>query len=125
MSVFGELPSIRPLPIWDGVAARAVPGERVTLSVIELAPGAVVPEHAHENEQVGIALAGSMRFRIGEEERDVRAGSTWSIPANVPHSVTVGPDGCVVVEVFAPRRDDWSAVEPEPPRPPLWPALDA
>jgi quercetin dioxygenase-like cupin family protein len=121
MSAFDELPSLRPLPIWDGVAVRAVEGERVTLGVIELDPGAVIPEHAHENEQLGVVLAGSMRFRIGDEEREVAPGSTWSIPANVPHSVEVGPDGCVAAEVFAPARDDWDAIEPDGARSPRWP----
>jgi quercetin dioxygenase-like cupin family protein len=121
MSAFDDLGSIRPLPVWDGVAARPVRSGRMTLTVIELDPGAVVPEHAHENEQVGVALAGSMRFRIGGEEREVSPGSTWSIPANVPHSVTVGPEGCVVAEVFAPGRDDWSAIQPDEARTPRWP----
>jgi hypothetical protein len=33
----------------------------------------------------------------------------------------VGPDGCVVAEVFVPARDDWKAIEPEAPRTPHWP----
>lgn len=121
MSVFDDLEGLPPLPIWDGVVARAVEGERVTLSVVELAAGAVIPEHAHENEQVGLLLAGSLRFRVGGEEREAVPGTTWSIPANVPHDVVVGADGAVVVEVFAPRRADWDAVERDAARPPLWP----
>lgn len=121
MSAFGDLASARPLRIWDGIACRDLVGERVTLGVIELDPGSVVPEHRHENEQLGVCIEGSMRFRIGSEAREVTAGSTWSIPANVPHEVEVGPDGCVVVEVFVPRRDDWAGVQRDEPRPPRWP----
>ena len=120
MSAFDELNEIVPQRIWNGVAARAVHGQRVTFSVIELDADTVIPEHAHENEQLGMVLAGSMRFRIGDEARDVAAGSTWSIPPNVPHDVQVGPDGCVVVEVFAPARDDWRGAEPLA-RAPRWP----
>jgi len=108
------------LAIWGGVVARAVDGERLTLSVVELDAGAVIPEHAHENEQLGLLLAGSMRFHAGEEECDAVPGTTWSIPANVPHEVEVGPEGAVVVEVFAPPRLDWSVLPEEPPRPPRW-----
>jgi quercetin dioxygenase-like cupin family protein len=62
-----------------------------------------------------------MRFRIGDESQVVLPGSTWAIPSHVPHEVEVGPDGCVVVEVFAPRRDDWTRVERDEPRAPRWP----
>lgn len=121
MSAFGDLAGAAPLPIWDGIAARAVEGERATLAAIELDAGAVVPEHAHEAEQLGICVAGSLRFRIGAETRECGPGATWSIPANVPHEVHVGPSGCVVVEVFVPARDDWARFTPDAPRPPRWP----
>ena len=121
MGVFDDLAALSPLPIWDGIAARAVESESLTLSVVELDPAAVVPEHAHENEQVGLLLTGSMRFRVGDETRDAVPGTTWAIPANVPHDVVVGPEGAVVVEVFAPRREDWQAIARDEPRPPRWP----
>jgi quercetin dioxygenase-like cupin family protein len=98
-----------------------VQGQRVTLGVVELDAGAVIPEHAHENEQVGLLLSGSMRLRVGDDERDARPGTTWAIPPNVPHAVEVGPAGCVVVEVFVPGRDDWRAIQPDEPRAPRWP----
>lgn len=121
--IFGELAALPPIRIWDGIVARAVEGERVTFSVVELDPGSVVAEHAHEHEQIGIMLAGSMTFRAGGEEREVAPGSTWSIPANVPHEVRVGPDGAVVAEVFAPRRADWDAAARDEPRAPRWPRV--
>ena len=93
MTAFGDLLALEPLRIRDGVAARVVEGERATFAVIELDPESVVPEHAHDNEQLGVCLQGSMRMRIGDEVREVGPGSTWSIPSNVPHDVEVGPDG--------------------------------
>ena len=121
MTAFDELARLAPIPVWDGIAARVIEGERCTLAVIELGPGTVVPEHAHDNEQVGFCIAGSMRFRIGGEEQVVRAGSTWSIPPNVSHEVRVGDEGCVVAEVFVPGRADWAEREREEPRAPRWP----
>jgi quercetin dioxygenase-like cupin family protein len=82
----------------------------------------VVPEHSHENEQLGLVLRGSVRFRVGDETRELGPGDTWTIPSNVPHEVEVGPDGAEVIDVFAPVRADWGAYEPEEPRPPRWPA---
>jgi quercetin dioxygenase-like cupin family protein len=81
-----------------------------------------VPEHSHENEQLGLVLRGSVRFRVGDETRDVGPGGTWTIPSNVPHEVVAGPDGAEVIDVFAPVRADWAAHELGEPRPPRWPA---
>jgi unsaturated pyranuronate lyase len=123
MSAFDDIGGSDPLQIWDGVAGWTAEGERVTLALIELEPDSVVPEHSHENEQVGILLKGSMTFRIGDEARDLRPGATWSIPANMPHDVRTGPDGATLVEVFAPGRADWGGLERVAARRPLWPPL--
>jgi quercetin dioxygenase-like cupin family protein len=121
MSAFGNVSSLGLQRIWDGVHARVVHGERITLGVIELDPGSVVPEHSHDNEQLGICLSGSLVFRVGDESRELRQGETWSIPGNTPHEVQVGPDGAVVIDVFVPPRDDWREAERVEQRPPRWP----
>jgi len=121
VSAFADVGSIRPQRIWDGIVGRTVHGDRVSFSVLELDAGAVVPEHSHPNEQVGVLLEGSVMFTIGDETRDVRPGATWCILADVPHSVVVGPDGALIVEVFSPVRDDWNALGSEEPRPGRWP----
>ncbi|HKP18820.1 MAG TPA: cupin domain-containing protein [Gaiellaceae bacterium] len=121
MSAYSELAEIAPHQIWAGVVARLVPGERVSFAVVELEPDTVVPEHAHENEQLGVLASGQLRFRIGGEERTIGAGGTWSIPPNVPHDVVAGPEGAVAIEVFAPARADWSALERGAASPPSWP----
>jgi unsaturated pyranuronate lyase len=118
---FSDLEEIGPQSIWDAVAVRAVHGERLTLGVVELEANAIVPEHRHDNEQLGMVLAGALTFRIGDETRELGPGGMWSIPASAPHEVVVGPEGAVVIDVFAPPRSDWSGVEPEPPRTPRWP----
>jgi quercetin dioxygenase-like cupin family protein len=121
VSGFDDLRDLPPIQVWDGVAARAVNGERLSLAVVELDPGAVVPEHHHDHEQLGMVITGSMSFRIGEETRDLGPGETWTIPSNVPHEVTAGPEGATVLDVFAPVRGDWDALQPAEPRPPRWP----
>jgi quercetin dioxygenase-like cupin family protein len=121
VSAFDSLSSLDLQRIWDGVHGRVVHGERITLGVIELDPDSVVPEHSHEHEQLGMCLSGSLRFRVGDESRDLRAGDTWCIPSNVPHDVHVGPDGAVVIDVFAPTRDDWRGAERVESRTPRWP----
>ena len=121
MPAFHDLNELAAHQIWDRIAARSLHGERLTLSVVELEPGAVVAEHQHEHEQLGIVLRGRMSFRVGDERRELGPGGTWVIPSNTPHEATAGPDGAVVIDVFAPTRDDWSNLEPLEPRPPVWP----
>src|SRR5262245_57279418 len=96
------------LETWgDSVRARRDQGERITPAVVELAPNAVVPEHRHPNEQLGICLRGSGTFTIDGERREIRPGSTWRILADLPHDLVVGPDGAEVIDVFTPVRSDW------------------
>ncbi len=121
MSAFAELDAMGLIDIWDGVLARTVDGENCSFGVVELAPDSVVPEHRHPNEQLGIVVSGSVRFRVGDEERELGPGGTWRIPPDVPHEVATGPDGAVVVDVFAPPRADWAALERTQPRSARWP----
>ena len=121
MSAFADIHLLGPQQIWHGIVGRTVHGERVTLSVLELEADAVVPEHAHANEQVGLLLEGSIRFTIGGETRELGPGGTWRILGDVPHSVVVGTEGALIVEAFSPVRDDWHALETEAPRPGRWP----
>jgi unsaturated pyranuronate lyase len=121
MSAFSDLGTIEPQRIWDGVVGRTVHGERVTLSYVELDPGVTVPEHSHENEQLGMVLTGSLTFTVGDETREVGPRQAWCITANVPHSVIAGPEGAVLVEIFSPVRDDWAGLEPAEATAPRWP----
>jgi quercetin dioxygenase-like cupin family protein len=118
---FVNLSELAAQQIWDRIAARSLHGERITLSVVELDPGAVVAEHRHENEQLGIVLRGLMSFRVGDEQRELGPGATWCIPPNTPHEATAGPEGAVVIDVFSPTRADWSELETLPAREPRWP----
>jgi quercetin dioxygenase-like cupin family protein len=121
VTAFGDVGETSPHAIWTGVVGRVIPGARVTFVVVELEPDAVVPEHAHENEQLGVLVKGAMSFRVGEERRELDVGGTWSIPPNTPHEVVAGPEGAVAVEVFAPGRGDWDTVERLEPTTPDWP----
>jgi unsaturated pyranuronate lyase len=120
MSAFESVSSLDPQRIWDGAHGRVVHGDRISFGIVELDPNTVVPEHSHEHEQLGMCLSGSVVFRVGDETRELGPGETWCIPSNVPHEVHVGADGAVVIDVFAPTRDDWRHAE-RVERPPRWP----
>ena len=116
-----SLPDLPAIAVWDGVAARRIQGDRITLALIELDPDSVVPEHRHEYEQVGLVIRGRLSFRVAEETREVGPGDGWRILRDVPHSVAVGPDGATVVETFSPVRSDWDHLPVHESSRPRWP----
>jgi quercetin dioxygenase-like cupin family protein len=118
---FGTVDDLAPLALMEGIRARAIHGERITLAIVELDAGVRMPEHRHPNEQVGVVVRGEFRFTIGGETRLRRPGDTWVIPADVPHGVeAAGPRGCTLVEAFSPPRADWADVPRGDPAPSPW-----
>ena len=55
-----------------------------------------------------MVISGAVTFRIGDETRELGPGETWTIPSNVPHEATAGPEGAVLIDVFAPIRQTGS-----------------
>jgi len=121
MSAFRSLGDIPTLPIWTGILARVVEGREMTFAVVELEAHAVAARHAHANEQIGVVLAGTLTFSVGDETRELRAGDTYEIPSNVGHAAVAGAEGAAVIDVFAPIRADWRKFAPESGRTPRWP----
>ena len=88
------------------VSRQFITADRVTVARFELKQGGVVPEHAHENEQVSFVISGALTFTIGGRDIIVRAGELLQIPSHAPHAVAVLED-TLVVDVFSPVRQDW------------------
>ncbi len=120
-TTFQSVSELKPLAIWQGAKARAIHGDRLTVAVIDLEPDLEVPEHHHDNEQLGFVLKGHVTMVIAGESRRLGVGETYRIPSNVVHSASTGPDGASVVDVFAPVRADWSQAPRLDPHPGAWP----
>ena len=96
-----------PRQLAEGLSARVFPGEHLMLSVVEIAPGSVSPVHAHPNEQWGVCLEGEwVRIQDGVEHH-VKAGDFWQTPPNVPHGGRTLDTRCVVLDIFAPPREEY------------------
>lgn len=121
MEIFQDVADLKPTRIWEGVLARVVNGERLTIGFVDLDPNVQVPEHTHENEQVGFVQRGSLTMVIAGESRELGVGGTYRIRSNVPHSARTGPAGASVVDVFAPVRADWGKLPQLAPFPGRWP----
>lgn len=106
-SKWSEIPLER---VKEGIARRLFTGERMMFAHVYLKKGAVVPTHAHENEQLTYIVEGALHFWIGEgdevEERVVSAGEILFLPSLVPHKA-VALEDTVDIDVFSPPRQDW------------------
>jgi quercetin dioxygenase-like cupin family protein len=93
--------------IFPGVNIRTCAAERMMLSVVDLAPHAVVEEHSHPHEQVGMLLQGQALFVIGGEEKLLQAGDLYRIPGHVSHKVTALDEPVRALDIFCPVREDY------------------
>ena len=121
MSTFSSFSSLRPYQIWTGAVARAVPGEGLTMAVIDLDPARGIPAPHPGNAQRGFVRLGKVTMVIGGEERELGIGEGYSIPSDVPHSARTGHEGATVVDIFAPIRSDWEKAERLEPSRGRWP----
>lgn len=93
----------------DSIARRLITGDQMMLAHVYLKKGAIVPKHAHHNEQITYILEGALRFHLGEDESQeviVRAGEVLTIPSWLPHRAEALED-TLDVDVFSPPRQDW------------------
>jgi unsaturated pyranuronate lyase len=122
MSNLRDIGDVEAVDVWgETVKARPIVGEKASFAVVELTPGAIVPAHQHHNEQMGICIEGSVTFTVDGERRELGPGGTWRIPSNAPHDAVAGPEGAILLDIFAPARMDWNDLPLSSPRPPVWP----
>lgn len=93
-----------------GVEICATAGEGLMLSLVNLEPGSIVPEHSHPHEQMGMMISGRAEFTIGGVTRVLGPGDAWRIPGHVLHKVRTLDEGpAVALDVFHPVREDYLA----------------
>jgi quercetin dioxygenase-like cupin family protein len=90
----------------DTIARQMVWGEKVMAARVFLSKGAVVPRHAHHNEQLTMIFSGALKLIFDDREVVVRAGEMVLIPGNVPHAALALED-TLDMDVFSPPREDW------------------
>ena len=99
-----ELPKIAPIA---GLTMQSVTGGKLMANWVTIEPHRVVPRHQHPHEQLGIMLDGALEMTIGDETHLLRAGDAYTIPPNFPHSARTLAEGCVVLDIFTPPREDY------------------
>ena len=91
----------------EGVTTRIFPGDKAMLSVVRIEPNAQGKLHSHPEEQWGYMIEGSATRIQGGEHIQVKKGSFWRTPGDIEHSIIAGPEGCVILDVFAPPREEY------------------
>lgn len=104
---FVSVEQLPQLELFPKALSGIVEGEKLMLSFLVLETGCEIPEHSHPHEQAGLVLEGHLRFRIGEDERQVGPGEAFLIPANVVHAGFVDKGPVRVLDIFAPPREDY------------------
>lgn len=89
------------------ITTRIFPGDQAMLSVVRIDPNAHGTLHSHPEEQWGYMIEGSATRIQDGQHIPVEKGSFWRTPGNVEHSVIAGPEGCVILDVFAPPREEY------------------
>ena len=69
-------------------------------------PNTTLPEHAHENYQMGYVLSGSGAFMIGGEYARLSSGMAYTIPANVLHDLRTLDEPLELLDIYYPPKED-------------------
>ncbi len=81
-------------------------GEKSMVAKMLFKAGDFAPFHKHPNEQSGYVISGKYNLKFGGKEYLLSAGDSYSIPADVEHSLEIIEAG-QVIDVFMPIRQDY------------------
>jgi quercetin dioxygenase-like cupin family protein len=93
--------------IFGGTPIRTFAGDHVQLSLVDVPVGGVIDWHSHVNEQIGMVIAGTLTFTIGDEEKTLTAGDFYFIPGGVRHRVVAVDGPAQALDVFYPIREEY------------------
>jgi unsaturated pyranuronate lyase len=100
----------------EGIEMRAVFGAGASLNLITLEAGAEIPPHTHPHEQIGIVVEGVEILLVEGREYHLGPMQAYVVPSEVEHGGLGGPNGCVVLDVFVPTREEYRDAEASPSR---------
>jgi len=80
-----------------------VPGTayETIIGIAEIVPDVNVGRHTHPGPESGYAIEGGFELLVeGLPPRQIRAGESYMIPANVPHDARTGAEGAKVIATY-------------------------
>ena len=94
--------------LFPGCRANLIHTENLTISQVTLDAGAVVPEHAHDHEQISNVISGRFEFTVGGVTKIMEAGDVGVMHSNEPHSGKALTK-CFILDIFHPVREDYKS----------------
>jgi len=98
----GRVTSARIMPalhLASGVKGDLLISEKLQVAVLDLAPGATLPTHVHENEQFTLVAEGDVHAYVAGNAHRVAERFVIHIPVNVSHGIIAGSKGAHIVTV--------------------------
>ena len=89
-----------------GFRGKFVHGEAMSVVFWEVTPGATVPEHKHEHEQILHVMEGEFEFTLEGKTRIYKSGDIVLIPSFAPHSGRA-LTACKLMDLFSPAREEY------------------
>ncbi len=86
-----------------------LPGARMTVTWVDVAPGSRQRVHSHAPEQVYVVVKGRGKMKVGDEERVVEAGDLIHIPPDTLHGIENPSDEVLTYVSAATPTVDWEA----------------
>ena len=97
---------VPPIELGPGAKANLVCAERMTVSFITQEANCHFHPHHHEPEEIVIVLEGERDEIVDGRLYRIQEGDVLTIASDVEHGSYTYDEGCKVIEVFSPPRND-------------------
>ena len=107
MMVFFDNKTLAVKEALPGISLQEAHLENLMITMMELSPGAIIPEHAHPHEQISYCVSGSLTLTVEGETKTLGPGEGAAIAADAKHSALTGPEGAFFIDSWSPVRADY------------------
>lgn len=87
------------LKLASGAAGGLLISEKLQVAVLDLAPGATLPTHVHENEQFTLVAEGDVHAYVAGNSHRVKERFVIHVPPRTSHGIIAGGKGARIVTV--------------------------
>lgn len=96
-----------PRALSNGIKGQVFQGDQSTMMIARFGPNMPGRIHKHPHEQWHLVLEGSCTRVHEDVETECKQGDFWVTLGGTMHTVVAGDDGLVLLDFFAPARDDY------------------
>jgi len=100
---YRDVPLIELVP---GSKSHIISAEKVTVSLLTMAPDSYFSVHRHQSEQIMIVMDGAIDEIVDGKLYHLEKGDVLILPSNIEHGGYISDKGCRVIDIFSPPRQD-------------------